>query len=234
MLSGVSIFQHTFFTLVVLLMLTSGSCKKNESPSSSNNQQSDSTLTIRYNYIELDKIERISKFRSAVGHDYSDDVEDCRSMKHYFQPKGTVNWGTVKIFSPVNGTIVRITEEWAGTQLHIEVSENPSYTIIIFHIAAIRTFTLGDKVRAGEQLGTHIGSQTMSDIAVSYSGNNKWRLLSYFTLLTDSLFQYYVQRGVSSRADFIITKEARDADPLHCAGDAFTSEGTLPNWVELK
>ncbi|MBK6486858.1 MAG: hypothetical protein IPF98_08320 [Gemmatimonadetes bacterium] len=25
-------------------------------------------------------------FRSAAGHDYSDVAEQCRSMKHYFQP----------------------------------------------------------------------------------------------------------------------------------------------------
>lgn len=233
MLSDAYIVRNFLRTVLFILLLAFVSCKKNESPSSPKNHQSDS-LTIRYDYIELDKIERISKFRSAIGHDYSDDFEDCRSMKHYFQPKSSVNWSNVKIFSPVSGKIVRINEEWAGTQLHIEPSENSAYTVIIFHIATIRTFSLGDHVNAGEQLGTHIGSQTMSDIAVSFSENNKWRLLSYFTLLTDSLFQYYMQRGVSSRTDFIITKEERDADTLRCAGDAFTSEGTLPNWVELK
>jgi hypothetical protein len=40
------------------------------------------------NCIELHKISRISKFRSGAGHDYSDDFETCRSMKHYFDPKG--------------------------------------------------------------------------------------------------------------------------------------------------
>ena len=41
---------------------------------------------VNINYIELYKIYCISKFRSAIGHDYSDDFESCRSMKHYFHP----------------------------------------------------------------------------------------------------------------------------------------------------
>src|SRR5512133_2793550 len=63
---------------------------------------------INKNYIEPDKIYCISKFRSAVGHDYSDAVEHCRSMKHYFQPLSNVDWSAIKIFSPVTGTIKRV------------------------------------------------------------------------------------------------------------------------------
>ncbi|TRZ90870.1 MAG: hypothetical protein D4R84_15485, partial [Rhodocyclaceae bacterium] len=36
------------------------------------------------NYIDISKIFQLSKFRSSAGHDYSDDLEKCRSMKHYF------------------------------------------------------------------------------------------------------------------------------------------------------
>ncbi len=36
-------------------------------------------------YIDLDGLTRISLFRSHDGHDYSDGVETCRSMKHYFK-----------------------------------------------------------------------------------------------------------------------------------------------------
>ena len=41
---------------------------------------------------ELDKIDKISKFRSGIGHDYWDDFENCRSMKHYFFPYDTLDW----------------------------------------------------------------------------------------------------------------------------------------------
>ena len=40
-------------------------------------------------WINLDKIAQISKFRSGAGHDYSDDFERNRSMKHYFNWKNT-------------------------------------------------------------------------------------------------------------------------------------------------
>ena len=41
-------------------------------------------------YIDLSKIERISRFRSTVGHSYTDGSETCRSMKHYFQPRSSL------------------------------------------------------------------------------------------------------------------------------------------------
>lgn len=184
-------------------------------------------------YIELEKIERISKFRSGIGHDYRDDSESCRSMKHYYQPKTSVDWFTVKIFSPVGGTIVRIFDEWAGTQLQIQPFDHPAYGIIIFHIALLKPLATGDSVAAGAQLGYHIGSQTMSDIAVSYSQQNSWKLLSYADILTDTLFQKYQARGVAFRSDLIISKEARDADPLNCSGDTFGTSGTIENWKPL-
>ena len=38
---------------------------------------------VTHDYIDLDKITYITKFRSGSGHDYSDDYESCRNMKHY-------------------------------------------------------------------------------------------------------------------------------------------------------
>lgn len=198
-----------------------------------NDTTSTSMKFIAFDYIELDKINRISKFRSGLGHDYRDGAESCRSMKHYYLPKSSVSWSSIKIFSPVSGTIVRRDEEWAGTQLWIRPFTHPSYTIIIFHISLQRPLALNDSVAAGEQLGTHIGSQTMSDIAVGYSLNNSWTLISWFDIMNDSLFTRYQSRGVSARSDLIITKAARDADPLNCSGESFGTSGTMENWFLL-
>jgi hypothetical protein len=188
---------------------------------------------ISTDYIELDKIERISKFRSGIGHDYRDDAESCRSMKHYYQPKNSVDWSAIKIFSPIHGTIVRIIEEWAGTQLWIQPNDQPSYTIIIFHINMNKPLIVGDSVDRGQQLGTHIGSQTYSDIAVGFTLQNRWRLVSYFDVISDSLFQRYSARGILSRSDCIISKSARDADPLNCSGETFGTGGRIENWIVL-
>jgi len=184
-------------------------------------------------YIELAKIQRISKFRSSEGHDYWDDFESCRSMKHYFAPKDTVDWSSVKIFSPVNGIIFRMDQEWAGTQVRIKSDAYPAFYFIIFHINLSNPLATGDKVTAGQQLGTHIGSQTMSDIAVGINTPNGWKLVSYFDIIADSVFQRYHARGLGSRADAIISKQARDADTLKCNGDAFLNSGTIDNWVTL-
>jgi hypothetical protein len=188
---------------------------------------------VRVNYIEADRIASISKFRSSIGHDYSDDFEHCRSMKHYFQPNAIFDWSTIRIFSPVNGTVTRIIEEWAGTQVWIQSQEYPDFEFRIFHIKLQDSLKVGQSLSAGQPLGTHIGSQTMSDIAVGVSMPKGWKLVSYFDVMTDSLFQTYQECGVSSRSDFIITKEARDADSLTCNSDTFAESGHLEDWTAL-
>ncbi len=188
---------------------------------------------VEVNYIELEKISRISKFRSAVGHNYSDDFETCRSMKHYFQPGDDVDWSSVLIFSPVNGMVSQVDEEWAGTQIRIKSIDYPSIIFILFHVNLINPLNTGDQIFPGQQLGNHIGAQTMSDIAVGISIRNGWKLVSYFDVITDSLFQDYQARGLDSRNDVIITRETRDNDPLTCDGEEFTNIGNLENWVIL-
>lgn len=183
-------------------------------------------------YIELGKIDRISKFRSGIGHDYSDNFESCRSMKHYFDPKSDVDWSTIKIFSPVKGTVSNIHQEWTGgTQVRIKSEEYPAFYFIIFHVNLTNPLNVGDVITAGQQLGTGEGS----DIAVEVNTPSGWKfkLVSYFDVMSDSVFQGYQARGLSSRSDAIISREARDADPLTCSGETFTNSGTLENWVTL-
>lgn len=221
------------YALLGSIVLFLCSCDKGEQSPVTTTAIIDTGAVIVCDYIELDKIDRISRFRSAYGHDYSDAFEQCRSMKHYYQPKDTVNWGSIKIFSPVNGTVVWLYEEWAGTQVQISPTQHPLHRINIFHVALQRPLTIGETVTAGQQLGTHIGSQTMSDIAVEYSVQDKRKLVSYFDVMPDSVFQKYVARGIANRSDCIISKEARDADPLNCNGDTFVKGGSLMDWVVL-
>ena len=198
-------------------------CKSPLHPSDDSNGSSTSgAVQATADYIELARISRISKFRSGVGHDYSDSTESCRSMKHYFVPSSY----PVKIFSPVAGTISYLTEEWAGTQVGIQAG---SRTFVIFHVNVFSSIKAGQSVAAGQQIGTHIGSQTWSDIAV-WEGE---RLLSYFNVMTDAVFQNYRNRGVGARADLIISRAARDAAPLTCNGDTFLNQGTITNWFNL-
>lgn len=183
-------------------------------------------------YIESDKILRVSKFRSGVGHNYADDFESCSSMKHYFQPRGDVDWSTVRIFSPVDGTVSGIIEEWMGTQVWIQSTEYPDFEFRIFHIKLADSLAVGQSLDSGRFLGTHIHDRTYSDIAVwARTPGGRMKLVSWFDVMTETVFDRYRARGAVRRSDFIIPKEARDADPL-CVGGAFV-EGNLENWVVL-
>ena len=160
-------------------------------------------------------------------------------MKHYYQSFDSVNWSSVKIFSPVNGTVERIFDEWAGTQIQIKPDQYPNFTFIIFHVKLLSPLNVGDKVAAGKQIGTHIGSQTFSDIAVvqmipNNPNNSLRKTISYFDLMTSFLFQNYQSHGINSRNDLVISAAARNADPLNCSGDAFATHGTMDNWTILK
>ncbi|MDH4298348.1 MAG: hypothetical protein OEV74_18875 [Cyclobacteriaceae bacterium] len=188
---------------------------------------------VNVNYIELNKISQISKFRSSVGHDYSDNYEQCRSMKHYFQPYGDINWGTVKIYSPISGTITRAEQEWAGTKLEIESSKYPAFRFQIFHINLEQPLEVNDKVTEGDYLGTHISNDTYSDVSVIVNDPAKQgRFVSWFYVITDQVFQEYIERGAITREDFIISKELRDANPLDC--NNFGLDDPLEKWFILE
>ncbi len=228
-----------FYCFLVIVLLFATGCDKKKQDSSLVSTPNDSAIAIiphfvGTEYIELNKIGRISKFRSSVGHDYHDDFEQCRSMKHYFEPKSSVDWSGIKLVAPVSGTVSRMFEEWAGTQVQIQSKKYPTIFFIIFHIQLAAPLQVGDMLIAGQLLGTHIGSQTMSDMAVGVTTVKGWALISYFDVLSDSLFQQYQARGVTKRSDMIITKEVRDADTLKCAGDAFLGSGVIEDWVVLK
>ena len=180
---------------------------------------------VSHDYIDLDKIGSVSKFRSGSGHDYSDDYETCRSMKHYYHPHSSVSdWTSVNIYSPVDGTIVDLSDS-NGTRVTIQSSLNPAYQFIIFHVGILPEIIKGHEVTAGEHIGTHANISTFSDIAgrifTLHDGMPRKQLVSYFDVMTDRLFSDYQTRGLQNRGDAIISPADRDNDPLHCNGEEF-------------
>jgi hypothetical protein len=74
----------------------------------------------------------------------------------------------------------------------------------------------------------------MSDISVIVNDpTRQGRMVSFFDVITDAVFNLYQNRGVANRNDMIIPKAVRDANPLTCSGDTFVSSDTLENWVTL-
>ena len=204
---------------------------------------------INSDFVDLNQIENISLFRSAAGHDYSDGFETCRSMKHYFSPPlaERIN-DTVSIFSPVAGRIVHLdTEEEnfiddgvTNQKVIIQPYDQPALLIILFHVDLLDpTIVVGTHLSAGQHIGfgrlIRNGSQLPShdfDIALNANTHDGIRYISYFDAMTDSLFNDYAVWGskLSLWDSFTISEAERDADPLTCIDETFTSNGSLPSW----
>lgn len=186
-------------------------------------------------YIDLAGIDAVSRFRSAEGHSYTDGAETCRSMKHYFRPKAAVDAAAIPIVAPVAGTVAFTRADRWGLQVGIRPDAQPAFVLILFHVNPSTVLTDGTRLREGQALGTHIGAQTWSDVAVGVDTPQGYRLVSWFEVITDSLFARFHDRGLAARAAAIISRAERDADPLTCgAQEAFTSRGSLAGWVQLK
>jgi hypothetical protein len=199
---------------------------------------------VKTDYIDLNKVTEISKFRSYAGHDYSDfiefgsadaykfagygPIESCRNMKHYYVPPDD---NTV-IRAPVSGVISRIFEEELGTQIHITSDVQPAFTFAIFHVVTPAKVEVGMRVEEGQVLGHHWGQQTFSDMAVMVHTPKGYHLISYFETMTDDLFATYQARGIATREQMSISKETVDADLNRCS--EFSSDPTVAaNFVSL-
>lgn len=194
---------------------------------------------IQAEFIDLSRIGSISKFRSGAGHDYAANGETCRSMKHYYTPiiDPLNDWRRkstdgippkpdgktdIPILSPVGGKVTSISEEQTpiGKQVWIQPDNAPNYKIRLFHIYLEDNIGIGTKVKAGQKIGV-IGGQQGTDIAVEGLAPWNKQAVSYFEVLPDNLFQAYLDRGATSRDDFIISRAERDANPLQCEGEKF-------------
>ena len=179
------------------------------------------------NYIDLSKIDRISRFRSTAGHSYVDGSgETCRSMKHYFVPPFEgVDWTDIDIYAPVSGT-------FGGAGLLPK--DVPSMAIQIFHWIPDPGLRGRSWVNAGDHIGKHATFDTSSDIAISFGGKEDGILISYFDVITDDVFAQFQERGLMNREDAIITAAERDADPVPCEGELqFDVHGTIEDWIYL-
>lgn len=186
---------------------------------------------VEHDFVNLDMIQSISKFRSGAGHDFSDGFEGNESsMKHYYhyyyKYSGTDT--TIPVYSPVDGIVVAKRHERAGRsndyQVHIIPVDHTYITIIIFHLNS--RVKRGERVQACEQIGYVQAEPTPADKADGDTGGHDFdiaveartftgtHLISYFEIMSDKLFKNYVAHGAKSRGEFIISKEWRAAHPV--------------------
>jgi hypothetical protein len=122
---------------------------------------------ITTSYLDLSNMVEISKFRSGVGHDFTDEYEDPgRSMKHYYLPlpQYREGFGTahdLKMFSPISGTIADIQKEehilsngdFQSYQLQIIPDGYKMFEVRLFHVNYLNTLAIGSHVSAGDWIG---------------------------------------------------------------------------------
>ncbi len=197
------------------------------------------TQFITADFIDLKQIGSISKYRSGEGHDFSAGGETCRSMKHYFTPiarstqppqqgsqkelpPAPTDATEIAIYSPVDGQITQIAAEHTpiGEQIYIQPTGQRGYNIRLFHIYKDAGVKVGMAVKAGQRIG-RISNLSGTDVAIEAGFGPSSHYLSYFDVMSDSVFAAYQARGVASRSDLIFTKEFRDAHPFKCNGEEF-------------
>jgi hypothetical protein len=192
---------------------------------------------VETDFTELNKISGISRFRSGEGHDYSDCLESCRSMKHYYAPFEIFrDSNNIEIYSPVEGIIDNIQNEQSGSSIRIRSSLQPAFIFVIFHTDLISSdIDIGTSVWPGQLLGHASYSPELYcfDIAVWVNTPSGMRYISYFETMTDEVFDRYIMRGAQCRCDFIISRQERDANSLICNGEQFLGSGSIENWVTL-
>ncbi len=198
---------------------------------------------VSHNFIDLDRIKRISKLRSGFGHDYSAGSEEydatrqsCRSMKHYLAPKGvqdsfggaedhSSSWATIRYFAPVDGELgeFRPGEVDGEYAFELESSEYPSIKFRFHHVRLVEGLYEGSVVTAGQHIGHIAMEEAYGELGIVHRkfgmpGTVEFSetYLSVFQVMTDELFAQYQARGVASRDQMIITRAARDASPVPC------------------
>jgi len=201
---------------------------------------------IQHDFVDLKQIGSISKFRSGVGHDFSNGGETCRSMKHYFTPAFTdadmqnlsnqpqtqgkqlppapTPDTAVAIYAPVDGKITGMKSEHfpVGQQIFITPDKAKGYSIRIFHVYPVDGIKSGSHVTAGQHIGD-VSRLASTDISIQ-AGQINGRYVSYFDVMPDSVFASYQALGIKDRSELIFTKEYRDANPFTCNGEQFTQQ----------
>lgn len=208
------------------LKLDRGSCNLSElayaSPLPSN--------VITTNYLNLANIVSVSKFRSGAGHDFVDDFESCRSMKHYYNFDGGLSFAAKSsepLYSPVAGRITAISREVMGTTIHIQPTAAPYLYVEIFHVDLDSSLEVGSVVNSGDQIGTHFSYGAdggNSDIAVWVRRPDGYQLISQFEIMSAAVLGEFTARGVTDwSTELYFETTAPHLSSLQCDGEEFTA-----------
>ncbi len=237
--------------VVAGLLLVGGEVVKRQGHTGRQTDSSDSSEspTITANFVDLDKIAAITKFRSCQGHIVvpQDGTETRSNMKHYFYLKKayTTTPKQVELYAPFDGFVSDI---FAGDKdfsdrnpnsRDVSISKKKGFTsrgswnMTILHIEPRDGLEEGNAVKAGELLGyvalEKIPPYYAFDVVYAKTGIipkkvDNWTspyaaLDSVFNHMTDSAIAAYSVFGADSAEDFVIAKATRDAAPCQYGED---------------
>ena len=216
-----------------------GACNSSLSPANISTIVGQPYLTSLHT--ELNKIKKISKYRSAAGHNFVDySGESCVNLKHYFHTyaEGVLTNNmylptSLNYFSPANGKIItmqqtRFSDDPTDYEIDIQLSDNQNVIVRIFHMTPKVGLSVGDTVTSGELIGSapsaHLDS---SDFAVYVLTNQGYRHISMFERREPSILQEYINKGVNSNWKQDLYYEVNDP----YVSQIFCENGT---WGNLK
>ena len=213
------------------------------------------------NFTELDKIEKISKYRSCAGHTTvpQDEREMGRSMKHYFAVKSQYQGNdTVGIYSPYDGSVAVIRKDIAdGLEGEIWIAPKDIFVILpplgrwmfsVQHINIRADLKQRSQVGAGELIGyAAVAGENRNTFDIIYAKGglipkriDNWvgpftDLDSIFDHMSEKVFAPYQEKGVKSKEALITSKEERDRTPCvyKDSGPYFINQDDPKNWIVL-
>ncbi len=213
------------------------------------------------NFVDLNKIEKISKYRSCTGHVTvpQDGRESRRNMKHYFWVKPEFNKGnTVEIYSPYDGYVSVVRDE-PGLNLEGEIWIRPKSNFVFLPPVGVWQFSVqhidvnddlkrGSEVKAGQLLGFAALSEKRGNsfdivfgkMSIFPKKIDNWTapftdLDSIFNQMSENVLGQYKQKGLTEE-EIILSKEIRDQNPCTYKGNGpyFDDKDDTDNWVVLK
>ncbi|PIP51397.1 hypothetical protein COZ61_01190 [Candidatus Berkelbacteria bacterium CG_4_8_14_3_um_filter_33_6] len=202
------------------------------------------------NFIDLDKVDKISKYRSCQGHTVvpQESMESKRNMKHYVVLKPEFTGGNkVPVYSPLNGVVKSIRSEpdkGLEGEIWLGVKGN-DWDFSIQHINIASNIKGRQKVKAGDIIGYvanrgidvvyGVGARSVKMIDGRYESPYS-DLDSPFNHMGTELIAQYQAKGINQN-DMSYTKEQRDA--ISCQYRENDNEGGLndfahpEDWVEV-
>ncbi|MCX6430891.1 MAG: hypothetical protein NTX12_08075 [Actinobacteria bacterium] len=204
--------------------------------------------------VDLTQIESISKYRSCSGHNrdgYTFDqvLETNRSLKHYLYPvsqfQGTID--KVKVFAPFDGAVAKINLEadkiggrpMNGNGIGFSTPLDKGVMFSFGHIYFVKTFKVGESVKAGELIGYAALGDKGFDFDIDLLGiapakDGREILGSVFDHMTAPVLAAFASVGVTA-ANTKETKAFRDQNPCNFdSQNQRDDRASTINWVQVK